>query len=179
MDNIADETLSAQEYMNFVDAGLEFNLPYPPVSGICAERNPEILIFLDASGGTAGKQLKKVAKYAKAQNLPFPTIDVENIDKKTCSIFKDENNPQAPVVIYLARISDKNLWEQHKSDPEFAHYNLDNFDLDFETNNGFCETINFQYTPEHSELVMNQTEFNMLVNKDKIIEAITWCIDRK
>lgn len=179
MDNIADQTLPAQEYMNFVDAGLEFNLPYPPVSGVCAERAPEILIFLDASGGKSGKQLKKVAKYAKEHNLPFPAIESDLLGTETCTVFKDENNPDAPVVIYLARISDKNLWEKHKSDPEFAGYNLSGFDLDYETNNGYCETINFQYTPEHSELVMNQTQFNMLVNKDKIIETIKWCIDRK
>jgi hypothetical protein len=179
MDNIADSTLSAQKYMNFVDAGLEFNLPYPPVSGLCTERAPEILIFLDASGGNMGKQLKKVAKYAKEHNRPFPAIESDLLGTETCTIFKDENNPDAPVVIYLPRISDKNLWEKHKSDPEFAGYNLSDFDLDYQTKEGYCETINFQYTPEHSELVMNQTEFNMLVNKDKIIETIRWSIDRK
>ena len=179
MDNIADETLPAEEYMNFVDAGLEFNLPYPPVSGICSERAPEILIFLDASGGKSGKQLKKVAEYAQAHNLPFPSIKNKLLGKETISIFKDEHNRKAPVVIYMARISDATLWEKHKSDPEFADYNLSGFDLDYETNNGFAQTKEFQYTPEHSELVMNQTEFNMLVNKNKIIETIKWVIDRK
>lgn len=179
MNNIPDKTLSDDKYMNFVDAGLEINLPYPPISGICPERTADILIFLDASAGNIGDELEKVATYAKKYNLPFPIIDMENIDKKTISIFKDENNHKAPVVIYMPRISDQELWEAHKSQPEFAHYNLSGFDLDYETNNGFAKTQEFQYTPEHSELVMNQTEFNMLVNKDKIIETITWCIDRK
>jgi hypothetical protein len=180
MENITDPTLSPDKYMNFVDAGLECNLPYPPVSGVCSERTPEILIFLDASAGeNIGNELIKVATYAKDHNLLFPNIDVENIGKKTMSIFKDENNTNVPVVIYMPRISDKDLWEQHKSEPEFADYNLSNFDLHYETNNGFAKTQEFEYTPEHSTLVMNQTEFNMLVNKDKIIETIQWCIDRK
>jgi phospholipase A2 len=164
MVDVNDAILPKEKHMKFVDAGLEFNLPYPPVSGICQKRAPEILIFLDASKGEhMGSQLKKVAEYAQKHNRPFPNIDVENIDKKTINIFKDENNKEAPIVIYMPAISDNNS----------------SFDLHYETNHGFADTKNFQYTPEHSTLVMNQTEFNMLVNKDKIIETINWCIDRK
>ncbi len=179
MNNVADKTITTNKYMDFVDSGLEINLPYPPISGICAERAPEILIFLDSSAGPVGEQLQKVAAYAQKYTLPFPTIDYTDIDKKTISIFKDESNPQAPVVIYMPRISDKDLWEKNRSKPEFAQFNLSDFDLDKETSDGYCKTQEFQYTPEHSELVMNQTEFNMLVNRDKIIETIKWCIDRK
>lgn len=179
MDNITDETIPADKYMNFVDAGLEINLPYPPVSGICSERAPEILIFLDASAGNIGNELRKVAQYAATHNLPFPSIENDLLGKETISIFKDEHNPKAPVVIYMPRISDKNLWEEYKSHPEFAEYNLSDFDLDYETNNGYCATQEFQYTLEHSTLVMNQTEFNMLVNQDAIIKEINWVIDRK
>jgi hypothetical protein len=178
--DIEDKALASDKHLLFVDSGLEINLPYPPVSGICAERAPEILIFLDASAGEdIGNELIKVAAYAKDHNLPFPNIDIENIDKKTISIFKDETNKQTPVVIYMPRISDKELWEANKSNPEYTPYNLSGFDLHHETNNGFAKTQEFQYTPEHSTLVMNQTEFNMLVNRDKIIETIKWCIDRK
>jgi Lysophospholipase catalytic domain len=179
MDNLTDMSLSKEEYLKFVDSGLEINLPYPPVSGICSERTPEILILLDASAGHMGNQLKKVVAYAQKYNLPFPTIDLTDVDKKTISIFKDEHNPKAPVVIYMPRISDHVLWEEHKLQPEFEHYNLSDFDLDHETQDGFAKTKEFQYSHEHSELVLNQTEFNMVTNKDKIIEAIAWVIDRK
>jgi phospholipase A2 len=165
MNDLTDAPLSKEEYLEFVDSGLEINLPYPPVSGMCVERAPEILIFLDASAGHIGNELQRVAAYAQKHNLPFPTIDFTDIDQKTITIFKDEHNPKAPVVIYMPRISD----ETHKP----------TFDLDKETNDGFAKTHEFQYSHEHSELVMKQTEFNMITNKDKIIEAITWVIDRK
>lgn len=178
MDNIADTTLPTEKYMKFVDAGPEINLPYPPVSGICSERTADILIFLDASAGQIGSELQNVADYAQKHHLPFPTINYDDIDKKTISVFKDENSTTTPVVIYMPRISDQKLWEENRSKPEFAHYNLSGFDLDYETNNGYCQTECFQYTPEHSDLVMNQTEFNMLVNKDAIIREINWVIDK-
>jgi len=179
MKDIKDATLIEEKYLQFVDAGLEINLPYHPVSGICSERKGDILIFLDASAGPVGEQLQNVANYAQNHSLPFPTIDFENIDKKTISIFKDEHNKGTPIVIYMPRISDPELWQKYESDPEFAHYQLDNFDLDHETNNGFAKTQEFQYKPEHSDAVMNQTEFNMRVNQDIIKEAINWWIDRK
>ena len=169
MTNINDATLPTKKNMKFVDAGLEFNLPYPPVSGICQDRAPEILIFLDASGGNIGNELRKVAEYAKTHNLPFPAIENELLGKETISIFKDENNKAAPIVIYMPRISDKKLWEENKSNPEYAPYELSDFDLHHETNEGFCKTKNFQYEPEQSTRVMNQTEFNMLINKYTII----------
>lgn len=179
MQYLSDAKLSSKKHLKFVDSGLEINLPYPPVSSTCPERTPDILIFLDASAGHIGDELKKVAEYAKSKNIPFPSINNELLGKQTISIFKDEDNTATPIVIYMPRISDKELWEANKSKPEFAHYNLSGFDLDYETNNGYCKTQNFQYKPEHSELVMNQTEFNMCINKDAIIKEINWCIDRK
>lgn len=41
-----------------------------------------------------------------------------------------------------------------------------------------CNTLNFEYTEKQAQQVMNQTEFNMVVNKDKIIEVLNWVIDR-
>jgi phospholipase A2 len=179
MNDIKDTTLSTTKHMKFVDAGLEINLPYLPVSGICSERTPDILIFLDASAGHVGGVLQKVVNCAQKYNRPFPNIDFTDIDKKTISIFKDEHNKKVPLILYMPRISDEKLWQANKDKPEFAGYNLTGFDLDKETNDGFCETINFQYSPEHSKLVVDQTEFNMRVNKDVIIQEINQWIDKQ
>jgi hypothetical protein len=136
------------------------------------------MIICDASAGKIGNELEKAAAYMEKHELPFPKIDYRNIDKKTISIFKEED-PNVPVVIYLPRISDKELWEQHKSNPQFADYDLSGFDLDHETNHGFAETIHFQYTPENTQKVMDQTEFNIRVNEAKIIKAIEFAVNRK
>lgn len=162
----------------FVDAGLDFNLPVSPVSGLCPERKADVMIICDASAGKIGDELRKTVAYMKKHKLPFPEINFENIDKKTISIFKDKNNPNIPVVIYLPRISDQQLWEKNKSNPQFAHYKLSGFDLEYETNNGCAETIHFQYTPENAQKVIEQAEFNMRVNEAKIIKALNFAIDR-
>lgn len=165
------------KYIKLVDAGLATNLPYPLVSGKNPQRKADILIFLDASAGTLGKEFKECADYARENNLPFPEINDEDINKQTISIFKDPLNPSSPLVIYLPRISDADLWQHHKNNPQFKKYNLDNFDFEKETNGGFCDTPHFQYSIEHSSQVMNEAEFNIRVNKDSIAEAIAWKIN--
>jgi phospholipase A2 len=163
----------------FVDAGLDFNLPVSPISGLCPERKADVMIICDASAGTIGNELRKTAEYMKKHNLPFPQINLENIDKKTISVFKDKTDPNVPVVIYLPRISDQQLWENNKSNPQFAHYNLSGFDLEYETNHASAETIHFQYNPPKALQIIEQTEFNMRVNEAKIIKALNFAVNRK
>ena len=167
------------KYIGLVDAGLDFNLPYPPVSGLCPNRKADVLIFCDASAGKVGNELKKTVDYAHKHNLPFPAIDFCDIDTKTISIFKDEHNPAAPVVIYMPRISDQKLWECNKHNNEFVNFNLDNLNLDTETNEGFAQTIHFQYEPENTLKVIHQAEFNMRVNQAALCQALAWAIERK
>lgn len=165
--------ISKHKNLQLVDAGTDINLPYPPVSGICPERKADIMIFFDNSAGPLGKQLRKCQKYANAHKLPFPAINYNDIEKKTISIFTD-NNPNVPLVIYMPGISDHNLWEQHKTNQPYKDFNLTGFDLKKETEEGFCATQHFQYTRENSQLVMNQTEFNIQANQDLIKDAIKW-----
>jgi len=157
---------------SFVDAGTNFNIPIPVI------HDANIMIICDASAGTIGDHLQEAAEFMHKNNFPFPKINFENIDKKTISIFKEED-PNVPVVIYVPRISDKALWEKHKFNPEYAHYNLDGFDFEYETNHGFATTIHFQYDPENAQKIMDQMEFNIRVNEAKIIKAIEFAVNRK
>lgn len=169
-----EHKLHESKTQSFVDAGTAFNIPTPAI------HDANIMIICDASAGKIGNELEKAMEYMHNNKLPFPKINFDNIDKKTISIFKEED-PNVPVVIYLPRISDKNLWEKHKSNPKYAHYDLDGFDFEYETNHkdGFAQTIHFQYEPENAQKIMDQMEFNIRVNEAKIIKAIEFAVNRK
>lgn len=182
--NIPNAYANLQERFTFklIDAGLMFNLPYPPVSSERAERNADVLIFLDASAGPLPEELKKTEKYARTHGLKFPVIDYTDLDKKTCAVFRDETDVSIPVVIYMSRVSDAQLWHSHQADPKFSQYsNLEGFDMEQCTNESgqVCNTLNFEYTEEQARQVMNLMEFNMVVNKENIIEQLNWVIDRQ
>ncbi len=81
----------------------------------------------------------------------------------------------------MPRISDPQLWEENKTNNAYEKYNnsISYFDMEICTNEGsFCTTASFKYTESQSQQIVDLMEFNMIVNKDKIIDAISWVIDR-
>jgi phospholipase A2 len=97
---LAGFPLENQKRITLIDAGLDCNLPMPPL----LRRNVNLYIICDATADSFGgktKELKKVLDFVKTHNIPFPIINLENIEHKALSIFYDEENPAAPVVIYI------------------------------------------------------------------------------
>lgn len=181
MYGIGGQELSARKTIKFVDAGIDFNLPYPPISGERPERKADIMIFLDFSGGSLIQSMKKIEAYAQRKGLKFPKIDYTALETKAMSVFMDQSDPSVPVVIYFPRISEKGLWEKHKSNEAVSAYrSIEGFDFDVCTNDsaGFCGTLSFKYSPKESSQLIDQMEFNIMIHKDKIIETINKVIDR-
>ena len=93
------------QYLKMVDAGIAFNLPYPPVSGHGA-RKADVYIFCDASSNIEKKgpdNLHMIEQYAREHNLKFPIIDTKRLTQQVISVFKDEIDPTVPLVIYIPR----------------------------------------------------------------------------
>ena len=71
--------------------------------------------------------------------LKFPVIDYTDMDKKTISLFKDETDLSVPVVIYMPRISDAQLWQENKMKSELSQYStIEGFNMEACTNEGGC-----------------------------------------
>jgi len=172
-----------KKIIKLVDAGIEFNLPYPPISGERSEeRKADVIIFLDYSGDiTSSQALKKCEDYARRKGLKFPIINYTGLAEKAVSIFKNENDSKVPVVIYLPLIKDTALWQEYRNKPGFEQFQkyLDTFDPVQCEEKDFCSTFNFQYNPEQAERLSAQTEFNLKASMDKIVEAINWAVDNK
>ncbi len=173
------DALKNNRILKLVDAGIECNLPYIPLSGEREERKQDILIFFDFSGKIP-LALKKAENYARMKNLKFPVIDYTDLEKRTISIFKDEQDPEVPVIIYMPRITDSQLWQDKKTESMHKKYRtIKNFDFEKCFRSGPCYTTNFHYSLSESKQVMDQMEFNVVANRDKIIEAIRWVVERK
>lgn len=131
-----------QRIIKLADAGIDFNLPYPPVSGQRPERAADILIIIDVAAGIAGEELYKCELYARKHNLKFPHIDRTMVTKKAVSIFKDEHDPTVPLVIYLPYIKDVGLWDAYKARVgKYDYYvqQLETFDPAFCTGSDYCD----------------------------------------
>lgn len=164
---MAQSPLRANDGLQLVDAGLDFNLPYPPVSGMRAERTPDIIIFVEASGTT--EALKKAAAYAQRKGLKFPPIDYRIASTKAISVHVHPTDTSVPVVIF-ADYRDANM-EMLLSQPELQQYRniLAGFDVG---RCGVCATFNFKYTQEELLKLSTLSQFILAAYIDDIFAAI-------
>jgi hypothetical protein len=179
--NIPGVTTEGLDQVKLADGGLAFNLPYPPISGERPERKADIIIFLDASGGIIGDELKGAENYAHARGLKFPKIDYTDIGKKAISIFKDEKDKEVPVVIYLPKVKDEVLLEYSKDKAGLSW--LVDYLKDFDAEcagflSGDCATLKFQYSEFQARQLGALAEFNIRASKDTIVDTIKWWIDK-
>lgn len=179
MFGISDSELKSVKNVKLIDAGIAFNLPYPPVSGERIERQSDVLIFFDFSQHFP-HSLQKAEEYARKKGLKFPVINYDGIEQRAISIFKDENDVSVPVVMYMPGISDPQLWENKKHDGRYKkYYRINGFNFRQCIKTGPCKTLNFQYTLRESRKVMDQVEFNVVSHKDQIVDAIRWVVEQK
>lgn len=170
--DIANMPLADHRVLKMIDAGIGYNLPYPPISGQRPERKSDIIIFIDASGDDFPADFKKTEAYARAKNLPFPHIDFSNVTKKAVNVFND-NKPGVPIVIYIPRVIDPALFK----DREYASLATDfktiqTFDIDSCILYGPCSTFNFNYSPEEAKKLTYLGMLNMMAAQRAIIDAI-------
>ena len=176
---IAQSPLRDERTFALRDAGLHYNFDI----NCCLRkaRGVNILVILDASGGAVAGELRKAERDAHKKGIPFPYIDYNGIDKKTMSVFKDVKNPNAPLVIYFPRIINKEQLAQAEDNSALAGYVklLKDFDINQCIQSSFCNTFNFKYTAENARQLMALSEFNMVVNAERLKkEIVTWVYER-
>jgi hypothetical protein len=119
--------------------------------------------------------LKKVQDYAKKHNLKFPTIALKpDVAQRAFSVFKDDNDPETPVVIYMPRVRDDQLFTRCEDDETVRATitKLKDFDIERCIAQEYCSTFNFVYEPEQARMLSDLAEFNMLAAGQAIVEAV-------
>ena len=176
---ISNSKMRTTRILRMVDAGINFNLPYPPISGQRSERKADIIVFVDASGGKHfGNELKRAQEYAQKNGLKFPVIDYTDLNKKAVSVFKDENDSEVPVVIYVSRIVDQKLFTDSRMAKVIKDFEyIKSVDMEKCIQSGPCSTFNFKYTQKEARMLTDLGALNMLAAKDDVLQAIQWKID--
>lgn len=166
-----------------IDAGIDFNLPFPPL--LRAARAVDVIMVLDAgmpvfvkdkkTGKHTIEALELAEKWAKAQGVPFPQIvgseayyQAINLDEQEraehpITVFKGING--APTIIFVPLVDNK------QSDAtEFKVKKC--FEED-------CNTFNFRYSEENIRGVVGHVESTVLNNVDLIGDAIADVVRQK
>lgn len=150
--------------MVLVDAGIDFNLPLPPL--LRASRKVDMIIIYDASASISGApELYRAERYARRKGMKFPKINYEGIDQKTINIFSDPNDPETPIIVYFPRI--KNELYCTEFDPEIC------------ISQNYCNTYNFAYTKEQVHQLCGLAEFTIKQNQQILEELIKELLTKK
>lgn len=150
-------TILHQKRIELMDAGLDYNLPFPP---LLERRHADVVIAVDASEDIAGAPALLGAElYAKRKNLPFPPIDYAEASRRPFSIFRDTANPHCPVVIYLPLVKN----------PAFSE-SFDPFDII--QKGGYLRTFNSVYTDAQFDELFGLARHNVLEAAPVIQETL-------
>lgn len=176
------DTSQSERTLTFIDAGIDFNLPFPPL--LHKDRAVDLIIVLDASspvfkreknGNYSIPALEQAQVWAKAQGLPFPEIvgsaalakatdiDAKNRASSPVTVFPGVNG--APTIVFIALI-DNPVSDSTEFKIETCYED-------------HCNTFNFQYSPESVKGVVNHVEQTVLKNIAIIKKAVKGVAERK
>jgi phospholipase A2 len=162
--------------LKLVDAGIHINLPFTPVMGERPERVADIVIFVDASGDNLGNDLKITADFARSKGFKFPQIDYAMVTKRVPTMFKDDNDPSVPVVIYVPRIVDPQLINEKRNQLGFQEkvLKIENFNVEQCIKSGPCATFNFKNNEAQARTMTSLGAINMMAIKDLFAQAVSF-----
>ncbi len=91
---------SDHKRLTLVDAGFDFNLPFPPL----LRRNVDLYIVCDASYDVlspVSHTMQYVRYYMQENKHPFPDFNINELVKNDITLMYDKDNSETPVVIYV------------------------------------------------------------------------------
>ena len=123
------------------------------------------MVYDGSSQLNGAHELRLAEKYAREHNLKFPEIHYAEILEKPVSVFKDDNDPTVPVIVYFPRIGN----ELYSS----------SFNPDICVEEGYCNTFNFVYSHANIAELSGLAGFSVIDNEKLLASVISDVIDRK
>ncbi|KAG8126127.1 hypothetical protein E2320_021352, partial [Naja naja] len=170
----------SEEYLELVDTAFFINTSCPPL--LRPERQVDIIIHLNYSGGSQALPLDLSTRYYHDQGIPFPKAVLTEEDKKQlkeCYLFDDAESPKAPILLYFPLVCD--TFQKYKSPGiERSPNEMDDGYADV-TSTIFSPyaTGMLQYSEENFNKLINLTDYNILNNEHMILQALRTAIERK
>ncbi|XP_009894030.1 PREDICTED: cytosolic phospholipase A2 beta-like [Charadrius vociferus] len=179
LDAFPNNLTPLQKYLCLIDVGYFIN-----TSGAALfkpERNVDVIISLDYGLGNVFKQLEMTYKYCKIQNIPFPKVELskeEEKNPKECYVFADAEDPRAPIVIHFPLVNDT-FKEFKEPGVKRCLSEMEEGKVNLENNCSPYYLIRLIYSSENFDKLVNLSKYNILNNKDLLLQAIRSAVERR
>ncbi|NWR58200.1 PA24E phospholipase, partial [Bucorvus abyssinicus] len=179
LDTFPNQLTQSEEFLSLVDTGFFINTSVMPL--LKPERKVDVILHLNYSAGSQTKALDQTCKYCSEQGILFPRVDLSEDDGrnlKECYLFDGAETPGAPVLLFFPLINDTfqkyKAPGQKRSESEMEDGKVDLY--------GCCSpysTYSIQYTKKAYDCLVQLGEYNILNNKDLIMQALHTAVARK
>ncbi|XP_054456785.1 cytosolic phospholipase A2 epsilon [Anoplopoma fimbria] len=180
-DAFPNQLTPSDSTLRLVDSGHAINIGCVPV--LRPERDVDVIISFNYSWDPEHilRVLEKTAAYCEDHDIPFPNADFACLEKepqKEVYIFEDKENPKAPIVVHFPLV---NVTYKHFKRPGVKRETEEDLragEVDVITSNSPYTTKNMTYSEEDYEALVDLTTYNILNNKESILEALCKALER-
>ncbi|XP_052436077.1 cytosolic phospholipase A2 zeta [Carassius gibelio] len=172
----------ADTTLGLVDSAFVLKSGFPPV--LRSNRHADVILSLNYAWDTDQfKVIKQTQEYCADRKIPFPKIDYKKLESEPIRevyVFEDKENPDVPIVLHfpLVNVSFKQFKSPGVKREGKAEMKEGDFDIDFTS--AFCPfaTHHLTYKPEDFQKLTNLTTYNILNNKDVILNTLNKALQR-
>ncbi|XP_041535247.1 cytosolic phospholipase A2 epsilon isoform X1 [Microtus oregoni] len=178
LDTFPNQLTQFTNHLNLLDTAFFVNSSYAPL--LRPERKVDLIIHLNYCAGSQTKPLKQTCEYCTTQNIPFPSYCIQEDDKslKECYLMENPQEPDAPIVAYFPLIND--TFQKYKAPGvERSPEELELGQLNIYGAKSPYATKELTYTEAAFDKLVKLSEYNILNNKDALIQAVRLAVEKK
>ncbi|KAL6035827.1 hypothetical protein STEG23_005224 [Scotinomys teguina] len=178
LDTFPNQLTQFAKHVNLLDTAFFVNSSYAPL--LRPERKIDLIIHLNYCAGSQTKPLKQTCEYCTEQKIPFPSYSIQEDDKslKECYLMENPQEPDAPIVAYFPLIND--TFQKYKAPGvERSPEELELGQLNIYGPKSPYATKELTYTEAAFDKLVKLSEYNILNNKDALIQAIRLAVEKK
>ncbi|XP_030070614.1 cytosolic phospholipase A2 zeta [Microcaecilia unicolor] len=180
LDAFPNQLTPMKENLYLVDGGISINSPFPLV--LQPERDVDVILSFNYSWEAPFEVLERTTMYCKERGIPFPKILLNEEDEKKpkeCYMFADAENPKAPIVLHFPQVNDTfqkykapGVKVQSEEEKSFRNFVIAGTESPY-------RTMNFTYEPYHFDRLVEVSRYNVLNNKDAILNVLDLALTRR
>ncbi|XP_059560524.1 cytosolic phospholipase A2 epsilon [Myotis daubentonii] len=179
LDSFPNQLTETVNHLCLLDTAFFVNSSYPPL--LRPERKADLIIHLNYCAGSQTKPMKQTCEYCAVQNIPFPKYDIKeegNSNLKECYLMENPQEPDAPIVLFFPLISD--TFKKYKAPGvERSPEELEKGQVDIYGPKTPYATKELTYTEAAFDKLVNLCEYNILNNKDQLLQALRMAVEKK
>ncbi|XP_021012498.1 cytosolic phospholipase A2 epsilon isoform X1 [Mus caroli] len=178
LDTFPNQLTQFAKHLNLLDTAFFVNSSYAPL--LRPERKVDLIIHLNYCAGSQTKPLKQTCEYCTEQKIPFPSFSILEDDNslKECYVMENPQEPDAPIVAYFPLISD--TFQKYKAPGvERSPEELELGQLNIYGPKSPYATKELTYTEAAFDKLVKLSEYNILNNRDKLIQAVRLAVEKK